>query len=200
MGSDIEDVVNLGEFAKRLRVYFSTASMGISFLIYGAIFGGYWLTIFSIGSLYESSWIFIVGALGCIPLAFLCAFLIAKTVPGIKRDRIPHEGVRWVFSFMIPFAAVIIGSLYRVPSSIWYAALGASLLLVHFLVERPLISAGFLKAKPFLAASIPMLLSFPALLSLPPGLDSVAALGLCLLFYSSAGVYALARAARLFSE
>jgi glycopeptide antibiotics resistance protein len=196
----MEDAATLGEFARKLRVYFRTASMGISFLIYGAIFGGYWLLIFSIGSLYNSPWIFIGGTLGVIPLVFLCALLVAKTVPGIRRERLPYEGARWMVSLIIPIAAaIIIGSLYSIPS-LWYGTLGASFLLVHFLIERPLVLNGLIKAKPFLLASILMLLSFPALLSLPPYLDSMAALGLCLLFYSLAGVYALVRAAKLFSE
>jgi hypothetical protein len=201
MESNIEEIANLGEFAKKLRIYFRTASMGISFLIFGGIFGGYWLVIFSIGSLYNSPWIFIGGTLGVIPLAFLCAFLVAKTVPGIRRERLPNEGARWIVSFIIPIvAAISISFLYSVPPSIWYGVLGASFLLAHLLIERPLISAGLLKAKPFLLVSIPIILTFPALLLLPPYTDSMTALGLCLLFYSLSGVYALARASKLFSE
>ncbi len=200
MEGDIEDIVSLGEFAKKLRVYFSTASMGISFLIFGAVFGGYWLVIFSIGSLYNSPWIFIGGSLGVIPLASLCSLLVVKAVPGIKRESLPHEGARWTISFIPIIAAILISSLYGLPTSVWYGGLGVSLLLAHLLIERPLISRGLLSVRPFLLASIPMLLTFPAPLSLPPYLDSMTALGLCLLFYSLAGVYALVRAAKLFSE
>lgn len=149
----------------------------------------------------NSPWIFIGGTLGVIPLAFLCTFLVAKTVPGIRRERLPNEGARWIASSIIPIAtAIFISFLYSVLPSLWYGVLGASFLLAHLLIERPLISAGLLKARPFLLASIPILLTFPALLLLPPYIDSMIALGLCLLFYSLSGVYALARASKLFSE
>jgi hypothetical protein len=202
MEGSIEEIVNLGEFAKKLHIYFRTASMGISFLVFGAVFGGYWLVIFSIGAIYKSPWIFIGGALGCIPLTFLCVFLVAKTVPGIRREGIPNEGARWVASVIIPIAtAILISLLYPEASSfLWYGVLGASFLLVHLFIERLLISAGLLNARPFLLASILILLTFPALFLLPPYTASMTALGLCLLFYSLAGVYALARASKLFSE
>ncbi|RLE80164.1 MAG: hypothetical protein DRJ51_04430 [Thermoprotei archaeon] len=194
----VEEVARVADFAEKLRRYFSTVASAIAFFVFGMVCGGYWLIMSSLNLLFP--W----AVLGMIVIVILCLYSMSKALPG--RMEVPrHEGLRWIFAFVAPFTV-----LYAIPlpdprlyTISWYLALGIALLLVHLLIERREFARGSIVAKPFLVSSIIMLVTYPLIVYMLYAGSLISswmfALGLLLIAYFVAGVYALNRASKLFS-
>jgi len=203
-----EDLARLADFANRLRRFLWTTSQANSFFAFGMVLTAYWLIGISLG-LEDVQ--FLYWALGMIPAIALCVASIYAAMPKRAAAKpLSMEGARWIASFALPFASLYMAYVLLIErvspamlSILWYPALGIALLLAHFLLERPWMARGLMVAKPFLVSSLLALAGCPVVVyaALTRGAlaASLLSLGLMLLSYYVAGIYALIKASRLFS-
>ncbi len=207
----MEEIARVADLAERLRKYFNTVGTAYAFFAFGMVICGYWLVFVSLKDLLYpgAPWSRVtpVAALAMWAVVALCVVALVKTAPKSRwrTEEGWREGLRWTVSFLAPFLAVYLAPLPdpRLYTVVWYPALGVSLLLVHLLLEREWISRRSVVARPFLMSSLATLATTPlvvyALRAGDVACSWAMALGLMLLSYYVAGVYAMYKASRLFS-
>lgn len=208
-----EDLERLADFVGKLDRYFSTVMGAIGFFVFGISFGGYWLIIYSVATIWGPrvwGW----GALGSIAIIAIGIISLRKALPKIYARGGSGSGFKlalsFVLSFTITYLIIYVVSDMLQPSMIewylataWYPALGLAFLLIHILIERELFVKRIVLAKPFLLASILILITYPLILYMyyVGFLESawILTLGLMLLIYFTVGIYALHRASKIFA-
>lgn len=205
----MEEMARVADFAERLRRYFFTLSAAYAFFTFGMAIAGYWLLAVSIKPIafpnvgWEQYSLAAAAVMGAI--AGLCVMVLEKTAPKASLSKDWREGFKWLASFAVPFFALYLipvpePSLYAL---MWYPALALAHLAVYLLLERPRVRRGLVVARPFLLSSVEILATTPIVFyaHLMCGIDCswAMALGLMLLSYCAAGIYAMHRASKLFA-
>jgi len=200
------EAARLSDLAAGLRRYFAAVVAAFSFFFYGAVATSYWLAVAAIGLLTgaEDEPVFWVTAtLVMVPVFVLAGILSGTVSPRVGSKTWKRKGRLAGLIFILVFASayVIAGALPpAVYSVVWYPALAAALLTIHFFVEREAYRRGEVTARPFLVSGFLVLATTPLVLCVAvQHLQAgwMLALSLMLASYSTAAFAALRGATRV---
>ncbi|RLF02965.1 MAG: hypothetical protein DRK00_09340 [Thermoprotei archaeon] len=181
------------DLARRARLYSADSISAVSFFTFGMLIGAYFLVLTPFPQIFSTYWPLLIAGLAAFTIASV--IIINRFTPhGYGRE----DGGKWALSFSLPFLLYLIPCLFPRYSTLftimWYPSLGLSSLMIHLLIEREKIRRGIMRTRPFLLASLMIILTSPLVLcmSLYGQVDAALfATGLMLLIYYIAGAHSL---------